>query len=604
MHHHQIQFMPDNRVVAIHSGATLLEAAGEAGIILASPCGGTGRCGKCRVQLLPSGKNVLACQYIIEHDLVVNVPQQSRLLHQQVLQHGIGRTVPIEPSVRKVFVHGPWKGVEDFCKTLSDNVHLCLHVEGPLERELETTASDPSAQPGITAVLFPISSKSHTQGSSHPCFRLAAVEAGDTTHHLFGVSVDIGTTTVVANLVNLKTGTIIATAAGANPQARYGADVISRIHFASEKDNAVILQQAVIGCLEQLIGQATDAANISRTLIYEIVVAGNTTMNHMLLNLPVVQLGQAPYHAYSLSACDKKAVEMNLTIHPEGQLHTIENIAGFVGSDTLAGALAGGMDIPDGPTLLVDIGTNGELVLGVEDKLWAASCAAGPALEGAGIEFGSSAQAGAIQRVLVVENDIDIDIIGQTEARSICGSGLIDAVAVLLDLGIVDETGRFAEPETIFPPLPKAIAERLCEYYGQPAFRLSGPSEELCVVLTQKDIRQFQLAKAAIRAGIMLLCHEASVPEEKIGRILLAGAFGNYIQRQSAVRVGLLPGPGVERIRFVGNAAGAGATMILISRHARDIAAQLAGRIQYVEIAHQTRFQEAFSTCLLFPTVQ
>ena len=372
------------RIVTIHSGATLLEAAGQAGIILTSPCGGAGRCGKCRVQLLPSGKDVLACQYLVEHDLEVQVPKQSRLLYQQVLHHGIGRSVPLEPSVRKVFVPGPWKGSTISAKLCQNNAHLCLHLEGPLERELETLASDPAIQSGITAVLFAISSESHSQGSPHPCFRLAAAEAGDTTSHLFGAAVDIGTTTVVVNLVNLNTGTIVATASSSNPQARYGADVISRIHFASEKENAATLQHSILGCLDQLIGQAAAAAAIPRTSIYEIVVAGNTTMNHLLLNLPVAQLGQAPYRAYSLLACDKNAAAMNLAIHPEGQLHTIENIAGFVGSDTLAGALAGGMEIPDGPTLLVDIGTNGELVLGVGDKLWAASCAAGPALEGAG----------------------------------------------------------------------------------------------------------------------------------------------------------------------------------------------------------------------------
>ena len=601
MRHHTIRFMPENLVVSIHSGATLLETAGQAGIILTSPCGGGGRCGKCRVQLMPGGKDVLACQYAVEHNLEVKIPDQSRLLRQQILQHGIGRDVPLDPVVRKVFVSGPWKGVEYFCDTLSNQARLCLHLEGPMERELETLAVNQAAQSGITAVLFSTTSEEHTQGAFLPCFRLSAIEIGDTTGSLFGAAADIGTTTVVVNLVNLNTGQTVATASAANPQARYGADVVSRIQYASEPNGAATLQRCILDCLDALIRQAALAAGIPHTSIYEVVAAGNTTMNHLLLNFPVAQLGQAPYRAHSLLACDKDAAAMNLAIHPKGQLHTIENIAGFVGSDTVAAALAGGMDIPDGPTLLVDIGTNGELVLGVGEKLWAASCAAGPALEGAGIAFGSPAQDGAIQRVLMSDNDMDTDVIGGIEARSICGSGLIDAVAVLLDLGIVEDTGRFAEPQTIFPPLPKAIARRLTDYEGQPAFRLSASSATSPVVLTQKDIRQFQLAKAAIRAGIQLLCKEAALPEEKLGRILLAGAFGNYIRRDSAVRVGLLPGPGVERIRFVGNAAGAGATMILISRHARDLAAQLARRIQYVEIAHQASFQDAFGACLLFP---
>lgn len=524
MQHHTIHFLPDNRTVSIHSGATLIEAAGQAGITLASPCGGVGRCGKCKVELLPSGKSVLACQFRVEHDLQVRVPDQSRLLRQQILQHGTLRDMPLDPAVQK----------------------------------------------------------------------------GDATGCYYGAAADIGTTTVVVNLVDLTTGQVVATASGANPQSRYGADVISRIQYASKSENAATLQRCILNCLETLIEQAAQAAGVASTDVYEIVAAGNTTMNHLLLNLPVAQLGQAPYYAYSVAAHDKPAAEMGIRIHPTGRLHTIENIAGFVGSDTVAAALASGMDILDAPTLLVDIGTNGELVLGTGNKLWAGSCAAGPALEGAGILFGSPAQDGAIQRVLINDEDIDTDVIGGIAARSLCGSGLIDAVAVMLDLGIIEESGRFSEPETIVPPLPKAIAKRLTEYDGQPAFRFSADGAALPVVLTQKDIRQFQLAKAAIRAGIQLLCRTAELPEDKLVRILLAGAFGNYIRRESAVRVGLLPGPGVERIRFVGNAAGAGATMILISRHARELAAGLAQQIQYVEIAHQAAFQDAFSACLLF----
>lgn len=601
MRHHTIRFMPENRVVTIHSGATLLEAAGQAGIILTSPCGGVGRCGKCRLELLPSGKDVLGCQYLVEHDLEVRVPEQSRLLQQQILQHGIGREVPLDPLVQKVYVSGPWRGAESFCESIGSQSNICVHIDGSVERQLEQIAPGQEQAEGATALLFATSSEGHSGGSSRPCYRLVNIERGDTSDSLYGASADIGTTTVVLNLVDLRTGLVVATTSGANPQARYGADVISRIHSASEPEAAIRLQRCIVDCLNVLIEEAAQKAGIPRTSIYETVAAGNTTMNHLLLNLPVAQLGQAPYRAYSLFSCEKPAADLGLTIHPEGKLYTIENIAGFVGSDTVAAALASGMDQAEGPTMLVDIGTNGELVLSVGEKLWAASCAAGPSLEGAGIAFGSPAQDGAIQRVLFDDKDIDTDVIGGGAAKSICGSGLIDAVAVLLDLGVVDETGRFAEQETLFPPLPKAIAKRLTMYEGQPAFEFSAANASLKVALTQKDIRQFQLAKAAIRAGIVLLSEEAGLPEDKLVRILLAGAFGNYIRRESAVRVGLLPGPGVERIRFVGNAAGSGATMTLISRHARDLAGQLARRIKYIEIAQQRRFQEVFSACLLFP---
>ena len=606
MSHYTVHFTPDNRVINIHAGATLLEAAGQAGIILNSPCGGVGRCGKCNVQLMPNGKEVLACQTRVNHDVEVFVPLASRFLTQQILQHGIGRDVPLDPPVKKVFVPGPWQGIDAFCDTVSNQADLCLHLEGCDEQHLQEAVQNlqnrHAGDEGLTAVLLSVASTEHTQGSPKSCFQAIAMEAGDTTGRLFGAAVDIGTTTVAVNLVDLNTGQVVAAVAAANPQARYGADVISRIQYADQPDGAGQLQQCILDCLRQLIAQAAATAGVSRTEIYEIVAAGNTTMNHLLLNYPVASLGQSPYRAYSLTACSKTAEALNLPIAPEGRVYTIENIAGFVGSDTVAAALACGLDRSDGPTLLVDIGTNGELVLRVGQDLWSASCAAGPALEGAGITFGSSAQDGAIQRVLLDDDsDIDIDVIGDRAAQSICGSGLIDAVAVLLELEIVDQTGRFVEAETIVPTLPKTIKRRLMAADQQPAFCLSEPDAPRPVVLTQKDIRQFQLAKAAIRAGIRLLCQAAEVQEDKLERILLAGAFGNYIRRESAVRVGLLPGPNVERIRFVGNAAGAGAQMILLSRNARELASQLAQRIRYIEIAHQARFQDAFSECLLFP---
>ncbi len=607
MRHYTLRFMPDDRVIQIHHGATLLEAAGQAGIVLTTPCGGMGRCGKCRVQLSRNGKELWACRTTVQSDLEVWVPEKSRFLRQQILQHGIGRHFPLDPPVQKVFVPGRWRGIDAFCQKLTDRGDICLHLDGPTEMSLINSVEDPTNRgafgKGMTAVLFAISSEPHTQGSPKPCFRLDTVEPGNTSKKVFGAAVDIGTTTVVVNLMDLTAGTIVATAAGANPQNRCGADVISRIQYAAEPSNGIELQRSIVQCLNTLIQQAAQTAGIQRESVYEIVAVGNTTMNHLLLNLPVAQLGQAPYHAYSLLANRKKARDVGLYIAPAGQLYTVENIAGFVGSDTVAAALAGGMDLPDGPPLLlVDIGTNGELVLRIGQTLWAASCAAGPSLEGAGILFGSSAQDGAIQRVLIDDNgDIDTDVIGGGPARSICGSGLIDAVAILLDLGIIDETGRFVEPPMILPTVAKPLAERLVTHEGQSAFRLAGRQSQRPVILTQKDLRQFQLAKAAIRAGIRLLCRQAGLPEEDLEQIRLAGAFGNYIRRESAVRAGLLPSIPIERIRFVGNSAGAGAAMALTSRHARTLASQLAQRITYVEIANHKQFQETFSECLMFP---
>jgi uncharacterized 2Fe-2S/4Fe-4S cluster protein (DUF4445 family) len=309
-------------------------------------------------------------------------------------------------------------------------------------------------------------------------------------------------------------------------------------------------------------------------------------------------------------------------MNPAGNVHTVENIAGFVGADTTAVALAAAIDAAEEMTLIVDIGTNGEIVLGTKDRLYAASCAAGPALEGARITCGSRAAEGAIEAVVVNGGDIDLDVIGGGPPRSICGSGLIDAAAVMLDLGVIDATGRFVEPAQLTEKLPPAIFSRLIKWDDQPAFSLAGAanaehqpgrarsagvlsaakdlSDRRQVFLTQRDVRQMQLAKGAIRAGIKCLQQKVGLEDCDIQHVLLAGAFGNYIRPASALRIGLLPAVPVERIRFVGNAAASGAQMTLVSRSCRLQARQLARKMKYIEIAHEPNFQTVFADSMLF----
>ena len=289
------------------------------------------------------------------------------------------------------------------------------------------------------------------------------------------------------------------------------------------------------------------------------------------------------------------AGQSGLKINAKGNIHTVENIAGYVGSDTIAAAMVTDIASTDKITLVVDIGTNGEIVLGNKEKIFAASCAAGPAMEGARIDCGSRAVNGAIEAVVVNGSDIDFDVIGNSPAQSICGSGLIDAVAVLLNLGILDSTGKFMDADLLEEKLPKAIYTRLRDGNGEPAFYFNDK-----VYLSQKDIRQLQLAKAAISAGIKILLKKFDIKETDIEQIFLAGAFGNYIRKESALRIRLLPMVDTERIHFIGNAASSGAQIILISDKARQEAGQLAKKIQYIEIAHQQDFQDIFADSLYF----
>jgi len=523
MKHFNITFKPDGRQISIHAGATLLDAAGQAGIILNTVCGGKGICEKCIVNLEPPRRQVLACQYRIQKDLTVTIPPASRFFEQKILTHGIDTKAGVRPDV-----------YEKYKKTAS---------------------------------------------------------AGK----IFGVAVDIGTTTVVAKLVDMTDGHPLATQADLNPQTQYGDDVISRINYAQTDAKLAELHKAIIDCINELTAKLCSQASIDTKQIYEMCVVGNTTMNHIFLKLPVVQLGQAPYKAFSLGAQDLSPKKLALQINPAGNIHTVENIAGFVGSDTVAVALAVDINSADEMTLAVDIGTNGEIVLGTADKLYAASCAAGPAFEGARISCGSRAMEGAIQAVVINEGDLDLEVIGNCPPHSICGSGLIDAVAVLLDLGIIDRTGRFVKPEKVQDKLSPADLSRIIQQDGQPAFRLVDK-----IVLTQQDIRQVQLAKAAIRAGIKLLQKKIGLEDDDIKQVLLAGAFGNYIRRESALRIGLLPNLPLERIHFIGNAAASGAQMLLLSRKCRAQAKKLARKIEYVEIAHQPDFQAIFADSMTF----
>jgi uncharacterized 2Fe-2S/4Fe-4S cluster protein (DUF4445 family) len=526
MKHFNITFKPDDKKISIHAGATLLEAAGQASIILNTVCGGKGICGKCVVNLQPGRQQVLACQYRIQSDLTVTVPPSSRFFEHKILTEGVAPRAEIQPDIYKKYLKfAPASGI-------------------------------------------------------------------------FGVAVDIGTTTVVAKLIDMTNGQSLATQAALNPQSRFGDDVISRINYAQTNAKLAELHKTIIDCINGLTAKLCSQASIDTKQIYEMCVVGNTTMNHIFLKLPIRQLGQAPYKAFSLDAYDVPVVESSLQINPSGNIHTVENIAGFVGSDTTAVALAVDINSAEETTLVVDIGTNGEIVLGTADKLYAASCAAGPAFEGARISCGGRAAEGAIQAVVINEADVDLDVIGGGTPRSICGSGLIDAVAVLLNLGIIDSTGRFANPGN----LPPAIRSRIIQQDGQPAFCLyrAATVRERDLFLTQNDIRQVQLAKAAIRAGIKLLQKKIGLEDDDIKQILLAGAFGNYIRPESALRIGLLPNVPLERIHFVGNAASSGAQMLLLSSQARTQAIELAHKIEYIEIAHQPDFQTVFADSMSF----
>jgi uncharacterized 2Fe-2S/4Fe-4S cluster protein (DUF4445 family) len=428
---------------------------------------------------------------------------------------------------------------------------------------------------------------------------------------LLGLAVDLGTTSLAAALVSLDDGSVVVSASSLNPQVAFGADVISRIrHTLDVPDGGAHLARAVREGLAMLTGGLADEAGCSPDDILVAAVAGNPTMTHAWLGVPIGSLGRAPYAALWTDALTVKAAAVGLPIHPNANVMVFPLVRSHVGGDAVAAAVAcdldRGLDARGGPPrLLVDLGTNTELLLVHDGRLVATSAAAGPAFEGVSIRNGMRAAPGAIDVVSIsASGRVDVHAIGSVPAHGICGSGLIDAVAELLAAGVVTSSGYLRRPDEI-PSCPP-LAARLGPVDGQQAFALlaaaideGGPDP---VVITARDIREVQLAKGSIVAAATLLCRHVGLEPAALGEVLVAGAFGNYIRKSSAIRVGLLPLIDSERIRFVGNAAGVGARLALVDHEVLRRGRELAARAEYVDLAPHPGYQAAFMAALAFPS--
>ena len=583
-------------------GTTLLEAAGRAGIILQTPCGGKGTCGKCEVGIVPPGRDaatppsgngrVLACQTQIDGDMVVEIPRESLFeASEQILTGDAGTQAALEPVVSKRFFSLGAPTSEDAGADCARLKKALGPVEIPFDllRHLPGFLRTNDWQG--TAVLI---------GN-----RLARLEVGDTTDSACGVAVDLGTTTIVATLFDLVSGQELAIASAMNPQAGYGDDVIARIGRIRDNEAALAdLQQVALEAVNGLVRDLVDEAQVSAQQIYEVVIAGNSTMQQILCGLDPSALGEVPFVQVFDSPLSIPASTLGIAASPAADVFVFPQIGGFVGGDTAAGMLAARMDSSDKPMLLVDIGTNGEIVLSHDGRFQATSTAAGPAFEGARIVQGMRATAGAIEKV-VIEDDVLLNIIGNARPMGLCGTALIDAVAELLRQGIVDDTGRILSAEGAPSALPTALRERLVQMDREVQFLLVAAEESATgepIYLWQKDVRELQLAAGAIRAGINILVRQAGLEPADLEAVLLAGAFGNYIRRDNARRIGLLPQIPCERIRFIGNAASMGAKLALLSAAERTRAADLARRTEHVDLSLDPDFQMEFGLSMMFPT--
>jgi uncharacterized 2Fe-2S/4Fe-4S cluster protein (DUF4445 family) len=422
------------------------------------------------------------------------------------------------------------------------------------------------------------------------------LEPGDTVNHCFGMAFDIGTTTVVGYLMDLNTGRQRSVASAMNPQVAHGDDVISRIQFAGDPDGRSTLSGEIIETVNRLIGRAAAQAGVRGDEIYEITAVGNTTMMHLALDLDPSGLGQSPYVPVLTAPALVPAASLGIAVRSAARLYALPSIAGYVGADTVGVILSTGMDKAAGAILAVDIGTNGEVAVAAGGRLLVSSTAAGPAFEGARISQGMRAAEHAVERVEIKDDVIIRTVAG--EPGGICGSGLIDAVAELVRLGIVTEAGQLLSADAVSAEVPAAVRQRLRDTDDGTVFELAHADEAVDttpVALTQRDVRELQLAKGAIAAGIRLLLEEAEVAPDAIDEILLAGAFGNYVRKESAVAIGLLPNLPLDRIHSVGNAAGAGAKLALTSRSRRARAEAIASRAQHIELSFLPTFYDAFT---------
>jgi uncharacterized 2Fe-2S/4Fe-4S cluster protein (DUF4445 family) len=615
---YRVRFLPDNLTVRVEDGTDLLRAAAQAGIELRSHCGGEGTCGRCAVavksgaaELLPGfvpralkGQGLVpACRTLVRGDLDVEAPQSSRVeLHQVLLDRGggpgalsesaISRRYRLDPVVRKVELQLEPPSLTDSRSDLARllaALKAAAGVEGATI-ELDALRRLPRAlRDGgwrATALVF---------GPRPP----RVIDVAPSLKASYGLAVDIGTTTVVTLLLDLETGATIDRRGTYNRQARFGDNVITRIIHAGETPGGLDeLRQAVVDTINGLVRQGLESRSLGASDVGAVVVAGNTTMTHLFLGLPPDHIRLEPYIPVAATFPVVPAGQLGLIAHERAPVLCLPAVASYVGGDIVAGALATGIGEAKGVELLIDIGTNGELLLGNREWLMTCACSAGPCFEGVGITSGMRASPGAINRVDIEPQTLEVRLstVGGAPPAGICGSGLVDALAKMRRAGIIDRAGTFQLDR---PPRCR-VAEDGPEFVLAWGEGESGPSRH-DVVVRESDVKNVLRAKAAMFAGVRVLLRAANLAMKDIERVWIAGAFGNYINVPDAVRIGLLPDLEPERYTFVGNASIKGARLGLLSRRALEDAAVLARRMTYLELSAETTFMDEFMSGIFLP---
>lgn len=605
----KIHFLPKGfEYTNEENGKSILKAAAEAGIAIDGNCAGNGTCGKCKVRIISGNDETvskeeksiltkneirdgyrLACKFHPLKDVIVDVPLAEGAAKRKTKMVTMPDGFTMKNKFRKEFICIEASTIKNQIADLEKIKKLC-GLGGQTTISIKLIKKIPDLLAESRKITITIRED-----------EIIDIELGDSRTDCYGLAIDIGTTTVVGHLWNLITGELIGVSAVTNPQGLYGADVISRITYANESnENLKNIHQKIIDCVNGITSGLAETYHVELHHIYDITVVGNTTMSHLFLGINPRQLAVSPFTPVFVNHVTALASELGITTNENTRFYLLSNIAGHVGSDITAGIISTNMMHEDGIHLMLDVGTNGEIVLKGKEIAMTCSTAAGPAFEGASIFKGMRAAEGAIERVQI-DNDVHIKVIGNTAPIGICGSGIIDAVAQLISNGLVDWTGKFVKPEVM---MEKNISESIISRFRKGergnefvlAYHLDGED----VVILQKDIREVQLAKAAIYAGIKIMMNQMGITDEDLDRIHIAGAFGNYIDIDSALTIGLLPKIDKNKIVSEGNSAGIGACMALLSTDKREEAEKTAENIIHVELAACAEFQDEYFKAMSF----
>ncbi len=626
----KVALMPSGRQGQVPVGTNLLDAARALGVELESICGGRQTCGKCKIiveegrfpklgiasaadHLSPVAASEaayadahalngfrMACAARVLDDVLISVPEESQARKQIIAKAATERVIEVKPAVRQVYVEVEAATMESRWGDW-ERVQVALAEQW----QLRDLTIDPTVLPMLQPALKE-GNGALTVSLWHDS-EVLRVQPGYA-EGVYGLAIDVGSTTIAAHLCDLRTGQVLASEAMMNPQVRFGEDLMSRVSYAMmHLDGVTRMHRAVIGALNELAHKASAAAHVARFDILDVVIVGNPVMHHLLLGINPVELGGAPFALAVSSALDLKARELGLKLGSACRVHVLPCIAGHVGADNVAVQLAEAPHQQDELMLVIDVGTNAEIVLGNRQQVLCASSPTGPAFEGAQITHGQRAAPGAIERVRIDPITLEprFKVIGSDEwsdsgqmsllATGICGSGIIEVVAEMFMAGVIESDGRFREDAGARSARVR-FNGRTGEYVlAEPHLSASGAP----IVVTQNDVRSIQLAKAALYAGVKLLMNRLGVT--RVDRVVLAGAFGTYINPLHAMVLGLIPDCDLKRVVAVGNAAGDGARIALLNREQRAEAARLAHWVEHVQIAQAPAFQDEFVAAMALP---